>query len=51
MEDKGRWIQLDSSEEEQILERIGVEYIPPERRNLSFIVGKSYSSRIVRQSF
>jgi len=36
--DKGRWVQLETSEEEHILEAIGEEYVPPDRRNLRFIM-------------
>ena len=42
-EDKGRWIQLDAFEEEQIFESIGAEYVPPEKRNLRFISGEARS--------
>ena len=36
--DEGRWILLESTEEEQILNTIGVEYAPPDKRNFRFIV-------------
>lgn len=39
-EDKGRWVQLDSVEEERIFEQIGAEYVSPEKRNLRFIEGR-----------
>ena len=38
--DKGRWVQLETIEEEQVLNAIGGEYVPPSRRNFGFIVGK-----------
>lgn len=38
--DKGRWIQLDSVQEERILENIGLDYVPPKKRNLRFIISK-----------
>jgi len=36
----GRWVQLETPEEEQILQAIGEEYTPPTRRNLRFISGR-----------
>ena len=35
--DKGRWVQLETVEEEQVLAAIGEEYVPPEKRNFRFI--------------
>ena len=43
-EDKGRWIQLDAFEEEQIFEHIGAAYVPPKKRNWRFI-GEKKSER------
>jgi len=40
-EDKGRWVRLETLEEEQILNTIGGEYVPPKRRNFRFIEGKA----------
>lgn len=36
-EDKGRWVQLESAEEEQVLAAIGEEHVQPEKRNFGFI--------------
>lgn len=36
--DKGRWIRLDSTDEERILNAIGGEYVPPNKRNFGFIM-------------
>ena len=38
-EGKGRWVLLETFEEEQILDTIGAEYVPPERRNFRYIAG------------
>jgi len=38
--DGGRWIRLESLEEEQILNAIGGEYVPPNKRNFRFIAGR-----------
>ena len=38
--DEGRWVQLETPDEEQVLNAIGGEYVPPEKRNFRFIVGK-----------
>ena len=38
--DKGRWVKLEAVEEEEILNAIGGEYVPPDRRNFSFISAK-----------
>ncbi|KAF9643593.1 hypothetical protein BDM02DRAFT_3151454 [Thelephora ganbajun] len=43
--DKGRWVPLESFEEEQILNAIGGEYVPPGKRNFRFIVGKTKPRR------
>ena len=36
--DKGRWVQLETIEEEQLLNAIGWKYIPPSERNFKFLV-------------
>ena len=38
--DQGRWVKLEAVEEEEILNAIGGEYVPPDRRNFSFISAK-----------
>ena len=38
--DKGRWVQLETTEEEQVLNAIGVDYVPPNKRNFRFLTGK-----------
>jgi len=35
--DKGRWVQLETIEEEQVLAAIGLEYVQPEKRNFRFL--------------
>jgi len=42
-EGKGRWVHLETFEEEQILDAIGVGYVPPERRNFRFIASRKKS--------
>lgn len=39
-EDKGRWVQLETTEEEQIMSAIGAEYVPPNKRNFRFLLSK-----------
>lgn len=39
--DEERWVRFDTLEEEQILNAIGGEYIPPDKRNLRFIMGQA----------
>jgi len=36
--DKGRWVQLETTEEEQIFDAIGEEYVQPDKRNFHFLV-------------
>ena len=38
-QDEGRWVRPEVVEEEQILDAIGVEYVPPHKRNFRFLVG------------
>jgi len=38
--DKGRWVKVEAVEEEQILNAIGGEYVPPDKRNFGFISAK-----------
>ena len=35
--DTGRWVQLETVEEEQVLAAIGQEYVQPEKRNFRFL--------------
>jgi len=48
--DKGRWVQLETFEEEQILDAVGGEYVPPSKRNFRFIVGKTRPKRAALHS-
>jgi hypothetical protein len=48
--DKGRWVQLETTEEEQILNAIGAEFVPPNKRNFRFLPGKVRPPRKERVS-
>ena len=37
---KGHWQLIKAETEEEVLSELGVEWIPPEKRNFSFILGK-----------
>ena len=39
--DEGRWVQLETPREEEIMDAIGGEYVPPNKRNFRFMVGKA----------
>ena len=39
--DEGRWVQLETPREEEIMDAIGGEYVPPNKRNFRFMVGKT----------
>jgi len=38
--DKCHWVKLGAVEEEHIMNAIGGGYVPPDKRNFSFISGK-----------
>lgn len=38
--DRGRWVRVEATGEEEILNAIGGEYVPPNKRNFGFITGK-----------
>ena len=43
--DEGRWVQLDTLEEEQILNVIGGDYVPLDKRNFRFVMGQARPKR------
>lgn len=41
----GYWELLASRSEEEVLEELGLDYVEPEKRNFSFVVGRSRRKR------